>query len=123
MGKCNWTVKEAQEWVKKHRATIEEIVISNLPDNVEISPYDMRNAPKSIKKLPKDLQELWVNTFNDVLKKSGDEAKAHRISWFVVNKEKNKKNKSEKADQELKNKKKELLDKQIKLVDKLSEEK
>jgi cation transport regulator ChaB len=119
--RTKWTVKQAQEWVKKHRATVEEVVVANLPENIEAAPYDLRNAPKSIKKLSKDLQDLWVRVFNENYSKYKDEARAHRTAWFVVNREKNKTNKSEKADLEIKNKKKELLDKQIKLVDKLSE--
>jgi len=118
--KKKWTVEKAQEWVKKHRASIEEVVVANLPENLEIAPYDFKNAPKSIKKLPKDLQELWIRTFNEILKKDGDEAKAHRISWYVVNKEKQRKSKSNKLNEELQKEQLEVVKKQNKLLDKLN---
>lgn len=93
-------------------------VIASKPD-LEIAPYTMKNVPKAIKKLPKDLQELWIKTFNEVLKKSGDESKAHRISWYVVNKERNKTSKANKLNTELQKEKLEVTKKQNKLLDKL----
>ena len=41
--------------------------------------------PKSVKKLPKDLQTSWITIWNQKFRKSGSEAEAHRLAWGVIN--------------------------------------
>jgi len=54
---------------------------AELEEELEIAPYTMENYPKYLNKYPKHAIEIWVTTFNEVLKKTGDESKAFPIAW------------------------------------------
>jgi len=55
-----------------------------IKENLEIAPYTMDNYPDYLKKYPKPAIEVWVKTFNEVLKKTGDESKAFPIAWSAM---------------------------------------
>jgi len=62
----------------------------------EEAPYKTtEDLPITVKTLPKEGQNLWLRTFNDVYKKYKDEDRARKVAWFVV-KKKFKKNKDDK---------------------------
>ena len=84
--------------------------VIGLKNELEIAPYNMKNIPKAIKKLPKDLQELWIRVWNESYARYKDESKAHRTAWYVVNKERDKKSKANQLDMEIKKKQNQLLD-------------
>lgn len=44
-----------------------------------------RPLPKSVKKLPSDLQKVWRDTWNAKFRKTGSEAEAFRLAFGVVN--------------------------------------
>jgi hypothetical protein len=54
---------------------------ASLEDDLEMAPYTMENYPSYLKKYPKHAIEIWVTTFNEVLKKTGEESKAFPIAW------------------------------------------
>ena len=57
---------------------------ASLEDDLEIAPYTMENYPKYLNKYPKHAIEIWVTTFNEVLKNTGDESKAFPIAWNAL---------------------------------------
>ena len=40
--------------------------------------------PKSVKKLPVDLQKVWKTTYNKKFIKTGSEAESHRLAWGII---------------------------------------
>ena len=57
---------------------------ASLEEELEIAPYTMENYPAYLKKYPKHAVEIWVTTFNEVLKNTGDESKAFPIAWNAL---------------------------------------
>ncbi len=57
-------------------------------DDLIEAPYDkLSDLPKAVQKMPKQAQQIWKSTFNQVLKDNlGDDAKAFRIAWSAANK-------------------------------------
>ena len=55
-----------------------------LKDELEIAPYTMDTYPKYLNKYPEHAIKIWVTTFNEVLQKTGDEAKAFPIAWNAL---------------------------------------
>ena len=107
---------EKQNEKTKNRAELEDKELAYYKNESEL--------PESVKKLPEDLKKLWMKVFNETYKKSNDEAKAFKISWYVVNKQrKSKQNKASEEelnkniDELLKLQKIEIAKKQEKLLD------
>ena len=51
----------------------------------EEAPYKaIKDLPKTVKKLPKEGQKLWLSVFNKTFNKYEEEDKARKISWFIV---------------------------------------
>ena len=69
---------------KKQQEKQKEKEQSELQEDLEIAPYTMENHPKYLDKYPKHAIEIWVTTFNEVLKKTGDESKAFPIAWNAL---------------------------------------
>jgi len=80
--KTKWTVKEAKEWVKKHKASVDEFVESSLLEDLIIAPYDKNNPPAFLKKYPKGAQEVFIEVFNKNLPKGEDYA--FPVAWTAL---------------------------------------
>jgi hypothetical protein len=76
--KDKWTVKEAKEWVKQHKAMWEEFVESSLIEDLEIAPYknveELIKKHPYMKKYPKGALEVFIDVFNKSLPKGEDYA-------------------------------------------------
>jgi cation transport regulator ChaB len=84
--KEKFTMQEAEKWLKDH----DYAEYGSLKE-IEDAPYHrLSELPDNVKKLSKDLQELWMRTWNSVYAKDKDEKKAFRISWYQVNQQRNK---------------------------------
>jgi molecular chaperone GrpE (heat shock protein) len=57
---------------------------AELEDDLIEAPYTMENYPKYLNKYPEHAIKIWVTTFNEVLQKTGDEAKAFPIAWNAL---------------------------------------
>lgn len=84
--KNRWTKQDAEKWVKENYST------SSLSENIEKAPYHkLEELPISVKKLSKELQELWMKVWNETYDRYGEESRAYRTAWSVVNKQRVKK--------------------------------
>ena len=114
-------------WVKCPKCE-EAVTQESAKENLEIAPYTMDNYPKYLDKYPKGAIRVWVETFNNVLQKTGDESKAFPIAWNSLKRWLKKHNYSIKKGEVAKKSMEELKqeqfrEKQEKLVDKLLKEK
>lgn len=48
------------------------------------APYTKDNYPSQLKNLPIGARNLWIQTFNTVLKDTGDEDRARQAAWYQV---------------------------------------
>jgi len=73
--KKRWSVKEAQKWVEKRKAT-----------ELETAPYQtISDLPPEIKNnMDADLQNTFRRVFNNALKQYGNETRAFRVAWSVI---------------------------------------
>ena len=69
---------------KKKNTPESKTLTSEIEVDLEIAPYTMENYPKYLDKYPKHAIEIWVTTFNEVLKKTGEESKAFPIAWNAL---------------------------------------
>jgi len=85
--KEKWSKPEAEKWAKENA----ELSVAALTENIESAPYHrVDELPDSVKKLPKNLQKMWMSTWNSVYDQYKDESKAFRVAWSQVNKHRNK---------------------------------
>ena len=70
-------------------------------------PFTLKTAPKNVKKLDKNLQNIWINSFNAALKKKGNtEQIAFKSAWNSVNEKRGHKSDGTKIPQDKEHKKK-----------------
>jgi cation transport regulator len=128
--KDKWSVKEAETWVDKHQASIEQRVYEEAPyKTIDDLPPNVTNV------LPKEAQRIYMRVFNDAYPKGEDYAR--RVAWSVIKKMYKKTGdkwvklskgqieeafKSSDVSELIELKRLELLGKQNKLIDKLLEE-
>lgn len=63
---------------------------------IEGAPYSkLADLPDNVKKLPRKYQSLWLRSWNSIYSKYGDESRAFKLAWYVVNR-KRKKSKAKK---------------------------
>jgi len=128
--KSKWSVQEAETWVDKHQASIEQRVYEEAPyKTIDDLPPNVTNV------LPKEAQRIYMRVFNDAYPKGEDYAR--RVAWSVIKKMYKKTGdkwvklskgqieeafKSSDVSELIELKRLELLGKQNKLIDKLLEE-
>ncbi len=93
-----WSLKEANSWIKKHRGCIEwalsyEEIELEIPEpdlcsiTYEEAPYkDNFDLPPSVKKYPKGAQTAFRSAFNKALETYNNEQTAFRVAWSVLKK-------------------------------------